>query len=253
MAAFLGDPKFPEVAIASSRGGKIRLYQDLYMQYSRLGFTRMEDRPIAIDGLQKRLIHAFNTNGGYGVFDDGPDGGLLHRSLLWQRGSDERTLDRIRFPVDRAMSVPTWSWMAFRGGIDYLDVPFKKVDWEEQEIRSPWSHGVGKTAQTMDHNAGMELSAMARDFQLRGDEDHEDGRIVYDIPGKTDGLQLKCVVIGKFKEGRSLSDKRHYVLVISPSTSGRRGGNKIYERVGAGYMSGRCIALERSGTAVRIL
>jgi hypothetical protein len=50
------------------------------MQYSRLLFSRIEDRPIAIAGLEKRLIGAFGTQGGFGVFA-APDG-LLQRSLL---------------------------------------------------------------------------------------------------------------------------------------------------------------------------
>ena len=126
LASLVGDPNFPEVAIKSSRDEKIRFYQDLYIHFSRLKFTPYSDRSIAIAGLEKRLIRAFDTSGEFGVFDDGRS--LLHRSLLWSRGWDEATLDKIAFPADSQIIVPTWSWMAVKGGIDYLDLPFDGVD-----------------------------------------------------------------------------------------------------------------------------
>jgi hypothetical protein len=60
-----------------------------------------------------------------------------HRSPSWSRSSDEATLDKIASPAGSQIMVPTWSWMAFKGGIDYLELPFDGVDWEKQEIRSP--------------------------------------------------------------------------------------------------------------------
>ncbi|KAI3392588.1 hypothetical protein diail_5462, partial [Diaporthe ilicicola] len=47
---------------------KIRVYEDLYRQYTRLEFTRNTDRPIAIAGLEKRLIRDLKAQGGLGVF-----------------------------------------------------------------------------------------------------------------------------------------------------------------------------------------
>jgi hypothetical protein len=79
LADFLGDPKFPEKAMRKRRGWKIAYFQDLYKQYSRLQFTRIEDRAIAILGLENRLRVAYGVHGGFGIFDDGPDGGLFHR------------------------------------------------------------------------------------------------------------------------------------------------------------------------------
>ncbi|KAI0476359.1 heterokaryon incompatibility protein-domain-containing protein [Xylariaceae sp. FL0804] len=157
-AAFLGDPNFPQLGMDSSRGSKIELYQDLYRRYSTLAFSRVEDRPVAIAGLEKRLVGACGNRGGYGVFDDGARGGLLHRSLLWHRSPREASLSRIAFfdPSSGDQSqgqdhpdhdhhhrgrssvvVPSWSWMAYRGAIDYLRPPFNGVEWEP--VGSPWS------------------------------------------------------------------------------------------------------------------
>ncbi|KAJ4311211.1 hypothetical protein N0V84_010573, partial [Fusarium piperis] len=68
-AAFLGDANFPDVAFRSSKGARIHYYQRLYETYSRLQFTKAYDRPIAIAGLEQRLVNAFATHGGYGAFE----------------------------------------------------------------------------------------------------------------------------------------------------------------------------------------
>lgn len=182
----------------------VHLYQDLYAKYSTLAFSRIDDRPIGIAGLEKRLISAFNTYGGYGVFDDGPEGGLLHRSLLWHRSSNESTLARIVFSSDRSTSVPTWSWMAYKGAIHYLDLPFDGVEWEGREIRSPWMSSVENfQIRRSDTNGSFpELSAVGRDFTLTyPNTNSREHKIIFDIPGKTDGLVTKCVVVGRFEDG----------------------------------------------------
>ncbi|KAL9105839.1 MAG: hypothetical protein Q9227_009047 [Pyrenula ochraceoflavens] len=198
LASFIGDPNFPEVAIRFSKGEKIRYYQDLYKQYSRLQFTRAADRPIAIAGLEKRLIRNFKTSGGFGVFDDGQS--LLQRSLLWHRGSDEGTLHRIIFPANWLMAVPTWSWMAYKGGIDYLDLEFDGVDWEEEEIRSPWTPSASDYWHTGDQSGSIGLNAVARHFDFPGLAG-QDMQIIYDVPSKSDGSipHMNCVILGRSK------------------------------------------------------
>src|SRR5215469_7798924 len=101
-AAFLGDPNFPNIATNSTNGGRIRLYESLYKQYSRLQFSRDYDRPIAIAGLEQRLIRAFDTQGGYGVFER-----YFGRSLLWQRDSDVARMEKIDFPGEQQFRMPT--------------------------------------------------------------------------------------------------------------------------------------------------
>jgi hypothetical protein len=251
LASFIGDPNFPEVAIQSSRGGKIRLYQDLYGQYSRLQFTRMGDKPIAISGLEKRLLQAFNTYGGFGVFDDGH--GLLRRTLLWHRGLDENALERIEFSTQRQMMVPTWSWMAYKGGIDYLDLPFDGVDWEEKEVRSPWMPGSSGVWHTGDQAGAVELSAVARDFKSSGSTVRA-SKIIYDIPAKTDDLNrhVMCVVVGRRKGAVAEQDRMHYVLLVTSQASQVSRGGQVCERVGVGYIPGGWIKFDLAGTPVKI-
>ncbi|KAL2694701.1 hypothetical protein Neosp_001287 [[Neocosmospora] mangrovei] len=59
------------------KGGRILLSQILIKMYSSLKFTNPSDQSIAISGLEKRLMSAFKTRGGYGIFR-----AFFERSLL---------------------------------------------------------------------------------------------------------------------------------------------------------------------------
>jgi hypothetical protein len=253
LTSLVGDPNFPEVAIKSSGGGKTRVYQDLYLQYSRLKFTRYSDRPIAFAGLEKRLIRAFDIIGGFGVFDDGRS--LFHRSLLWRRGTDEVTLDKIAFPADSQIMVPTWSWMAFKGGIDYLELPSGRVDWEEQEIRSPWTLGSRGVWHTGDQAGVVELSAVALDFEFTGKTGPE-SKLIYDRPPKSNGSSrsVKCVVVGRRRVSvfQSEQNRMHYVLLVTTKDSQVTGEALVCERVGVGHFLGQWIRWDQPGIPVRI-
>ncbi|KAH8779028.1 hypothetical protein BGZ57DRAFT_761135 [Hyaloscypha finlandica] len=251
-ASFVGDPNFPEAAI-KVLGGKIPLYQNLYTHYSRLKFPRYSDRPIAIAGLEKLLIRTFDTRGGFGVFDDGR--GLLHRSLLWNRGSDEASLDKITSPADSQIMVPTWSWMAFKGGIDYLDLPFDGGDLEEQEIRFPWTPDSRGVWPTGDQGGVVELSAVARDLDFTGKTGAE-SKLIYDhLPNSGDSSQsVKCVIVGRLREdaGQSEQTRIHYVLLVTAKASYITEGALVCERVGVGHLLGQWIRLDQPGIPVRI-
>ncbi|KAL9616668.1 MAG: hypothetical protein Q9160_008491 [Pyrenula sp. 1 TL-2023] len=255
--AFLGDPNFPEAAVHSSRseretsrGKKILYYQDLYMRYSRLAFSEWEDRAVAMQGLEQRLIRGFKSRGGFGVLDDKAESShksLLGRSLLWHRGADEHSLTRITFPPDR-QKAPTWSWMAYRGGIDYLRLPFD--EWETEDIRSPW-HTI--EARTVDRAEVPELGATAREIAM-GQAAAGEGKVIFDVTGKTGGLssRILCVIIGRAKGQADIDSRFHYILLVRPKAMSGIGGTIIFERIGAGRVPGRCINLKGPGLAVRI-
>jgi hypothetical protein len=258
MADFLGDPSFPDKAMrVPSRALKIEYFQGLYKQYSRLGFTRWEDRPVAIAGLEQRLQRAFNTKGRYGIFDDGnkTDGGLFHRSLLWRREwkvaekKDGDPLEAIIFPADRHMHVPTWSWMAYKGGIDYTDPPYQSATWETRELIPPWTRG---GYQDPDANEHVAIAAVARDFNLKG-RDPEEVKIAYDTEKSSEGQRVQCVIVARSNEARSDQDRRYYVLLVIPTQAKTDDDKWIkYKRVGAGFMLGKYIALDTDGTEIRI-
>ncbi|KAF2496438.1 HET-domain-containing protein [Lophium mytilinum] len=245
MADFLGDPHFPNKAMSRPRSMMILHVQDLFRQYSRLAFSHNADRPVAIAGIENRLKKALGVGGNYGVFDDGPGGGLFHRGLLWQRGEDEESLTPIHFTDGGNWRVPTWSWMAYDGGIDYLDPPFDSAEWETTDVRPPKRFG---------DFAGFEdgaimLPAIVRDFSVarRG---IDEVKLVYDTD-KRDGIDRQrpqCVVVAKSKTEMTAREKTYYVLIVVPS-SALHGfpSETMYVRVGVGRMLGKYIALGQPG------
>lgn len=212
-AAFLGDPNFPNVAMRSTKGARIKLCQALYEMFSTLQFSKAYDRSIAMAGLEQRLIRAFNTQGGYGVFDSP----FFGRSLLWQRdGRVTNAMKPIQFPLEKKYyGVPTWSWMASEGVITFMDLPFAGVEWryETEEVVPPWSAtspdedssasitritttlstDTNASSSTIWHtgrtdwstNGSPVLLARARELEVSLEE--ADQRIVYDAGGRPAG------------------------------------------------------------------
>ncbi|KAM7215588.1 Heterokaryon incompatibility protein (HET) domain containing protein [Rhypophila decipiens] len=230
-AAFLGDPSFPSVAMRSTRGFKILLCQSLYKTYSALQFSKAYDRSIAIAGLEQRLIRAFRTQGGYGVFDSP----FFGRSLLWKR--DERATPAMKpiiFPADKKYyGVPTWSWMAYEGIITFMDLPFSGVEWRyvKEGVIPPWGTESEENESGLHSYAGMTMAtittisstdsrgwhtgrtdwsdirgavmkAKARDITVSLNKVHAEKRIIYDAgqdPSQADSQsrRIKCVIIGR--------------------------------------------------------
>jgi hypothetical protein len=268
MADFLGDPRFPAKAMrGSSRALKIEYFQGLYKQYSRLDFTRYSDRPFAIAGLEKRLRDAFGTRGGFGIFDDGDRGevenGLFHRSLLWKRSEDD---DEVREhvkdgkepvlkwlePIGGKAWVPSWSWMSYKGAIDYMDPPYNTADWETKEIIPPWTQGRKVPAPVVDSDVA--LVAVVRDFSVAGNKPGE-CKLTYDMERTTAprSHRVQCVVVAKSKDPQAERLKRFYVLLVAAQVV-TEGKEKVYQRVGTGVMLGRFISLEsKDGVPARIL
>jgi hypothetical protein len=136
--------------------------------------------------------------------------------------------------------------MAYKGGIDYLDLPFNKVEWETRDLTSPWMPGADGYWHTANRTGNIDLRGVARDFDL--DDVHEsEGRIIPNMLQKTDSQTTKCIVLGRYngddiKKEVPVAKKRHYVLIVGQKSS----NSKVYERVGVGFMPGRCILTEEN-------
>lgn len=262
LASFLGDPNFPKLAIEANRGGKIRLCQDLYVRYSRLGFSHYEDRPVAIAGLEKRLILSLGLRGGFGMLDDnGP--GLLRRSLLWRRAQDAKSLDLITFNsasdiASKAAPPPTWSWMAYKGAIEYLDPPFDQVEWETKDIISPWAtNALGTWSYSGDISAEPRpLRVIARSFDGTAAAIDDTSDLIIDTPHSTPfpGSSLQCVILGRLRSEleEAPGGRRHFVMLVKPMGSEEKGPH-TYLRAGVGFMPESVIRFDGTGAVGLVL
>lgn len=237
--------------MSASRGEKIIRFQNLYKKYSSLAFTNPSDRPIAVNGMQSRLLKAFGTRGGYGIFDDNnisksSHGGLLRRSLLLYRPV-HKTFTRIEFPREKELEfrVPSWSWMAYMGEIDFLELEFGKIEW--MEIRSPWSNVMNsKTELSIKKESDGCPTIWGTVREIIGDAEKDSaGQLYYDLhSGPQVNNKIECVVLGIEKKKSTTMARLHYFILVEPVGDARHPtqGNNRYQRVGAGYMPGSCIS-----------
>lgn len=168
-----------------------------------------------MSGLQARIAHTIGCEGRYGVFEK-----YLHRNLLWHASNVK--LQKIKHVIPH---VPSWSCMAYDGGIRFLDdeeVPFRNVHWItnlrfDEHCNYALIADVGRfqdCRMEIDGNryAVFDLSRTDR------------GWVRYDVEDGKDLLEEHCVVVG------STQDSWHYyILVVRPT---RVDGE--YERVGIG-------------------
>lgn len=172
---------------------------------------------MAVCGLQQRLIDTFKTRGGFGLFEL-----YFQRSLLWQRPNASKSrLERINFPEDQ--KVPSWSWMAYEGAIEYMEIPPDKVEWcfaPDHLFSAAYGSLSGRPKMTV-ITKSLTLSQRLAVDRIRLDEDisppHQD---------------LRCVVLGKDKVANEDGEKTHYVLVIIKDSG------KTWRRVGTGWFLG---------------
>ncbi|KAF3800238.1 hypothetical protein GCG54_00003766 [Colletotrichum gloeosporioides] len=233
-ASFLGDSDFPHSIDTYVRGMKIELYQDLYQKYSGLALSSIGDRPVAIRGLETRLIRTFKTVGAHGVFDT-----FFHRCLLWQRAN--RSLNRIDLELLRGVHVPSWSWMAYDGEIRYMNVPFNRYSWEA-DIISPfkgWSSQ--STKETGEADAVCEIKAPVWEFG-----DSNDLQLELDTPDRTLS-NLKCVIVARSKDLQGKPQQSHYIIAVEFVAND--GPYEVYERAGVAEVRGAQIAFNRGSRA----
>lgn len=186
--------------------------QKLYRQYSGLDLSEPRDRSKAILGLQARLSRSYNSKESYGVLWE-----YFERTLLWQ-AEIPGSLSCISYPDDDI--VPSWSWMAYTGKIQYMDIFFDGVYWDDS-IEDSRSNG--------------QLHAKAN--QLSIDEIELSSRAILDSKEYTvDPVRWMCIVIGKSKKTKASGGRDRYVLLIRPHSSSTL--PHTYKRVGVCTLSG---------------
>ncbi|KAK1979868.1 heterokaryon incompatibility protein-domain-containing protein [Colletotrichum cereale] len=232
-ASFLGDSNFPYSVEADKQGKQLQLYQGLYERYSTLGLSYDSDRPMAISGLEKRLMRALKSAGGFGIFQSN-----FHRDLLWQRRNSESTLKRIDFGTGHHAKIPSWSWMAYSGEIRYMNVPLDDIE-RKKDILSPFETlSPGKLYADSKPGARAEIRAPVYAIAVKKPD-----WLILDEPQRQPSSPLSCVIVGKSKLHKS-EQPTFYVLVVS--FAGRSGQEDFFERVGVAYLKGVEIAWQGS-------
>jgi hypothetical protein len=201
----------------------------LIQDYSERKLSYKTDRRVAMSGLQDRIARAIPCEDRYGVFEK-----YLHRNLLWHASNDK--LKKIEYED----CVPSWSWMAYEGGIRFLD---------ENKIRFGQMRLI--TGLRFDEHCEHALIADVGKFQdCRMELDRgryavidlsntKRGWISYDVEDGKKLLEEHCVVVG------STDSNDYYILVVRPTSV-----DGEYERVGIGQVSRNCLVRKQVNVRV---
>jgi hypothetical protein len=241
--SFRSDPEFPHSIKRRSRAAQIELFQTLFADYSNLGLTQETDRPVAIDSLAMVLAKVFDTDVRYGIFKRD-----LHRSLLWQP-SQNIPMRRISYEVGQAP--PSWSWMAYHGQIEYLEI--RDVEWDRSV---QFAEDKASNAASNPEDGGYALEAQVRrlqDCEIKPEGDQKDNEVqhlCFDTqPGKV-STEVRCAIMGR--ETRGEDGKRKYYVLFVTECATQPGCGK-YERVGMGSIQQRFILFDGQDDAAQIL
>ena len=232
---FVLDPNFPGRLLGAGSERTIEFIQFLSTEYSRRDLTEKTDRCAALFGIESRIAQAKNCETRFGIFQS-----FLHRSLLWQR-SEERDTDRIDYG---AQIVPSWSWMAYSGSVQFMDIAFGKVEWVFS-LRFNKTNEHSESDKVWKSALVTEIGSFQRcNFERRGTgyanldlDEAERGWIQYDLETHERLDDERCVVVGRDSPESDAGRRNYYILVVRPT-----GMENEYRRVGAGRMRSDYVA-----------
>ncbi|KAF2824588.1 HET-domain-containing protein [Ophiobolus disseminans] len=115
------DPYFPSTLTTLCTFESWNFIRSLLENYSKRELAEPNDRRYAVSGLGERLARVLTCGSSYGVFEK-----YLYRNLLWYlvpRKNDETK------SILLGHDIPSWSWMAYSGGIKFVKIPFGGVSW----------------------------------------------------------------------------------------------------------------------------
>ena len=202
----------------------------LMESYSRCRLSVKTDRVVALSGLEDRIARALNCQRRYGIFAS-----YLHRNLLWLRS--DKKMERIGYGTQ---NVPSWSWMAYDGGIWFMDIQFGTVNWiNDLRFDNEREHAlitdVGEFRDCVMKQEGEDYAILDFGGTNRG-------WIRYDVERGEDLRKERCVVVGrKYDHGV----KKYYMLLVR-----QKGVDDEYERVGIGWIQSEYVLRQRLNVRV---
>ncbi|KAF2180167.1 HET-domain-containing protein [Zopfia rhizophila CBS 207.26] len=215
---FVLDPNFPKRLTESGYDRTVDFVQYLFEKYSRCGLTNKSDRDTAISGLVKRIESALDTKGGYGVFRC-----FFSRLLLWKQ-SDEEKAALIDY---KGRKVPSWSWMAYNGGIDFMS---------NSRLMAPNSEELQFDREALTVKVRQFKNCRPERYGILADSGRV-GSVWFDT--RANNRFKHCVVVGMRQDEKKDSQKTYYILIVKKKLQGEG-----YERLGVGEIEARYVSKE---------
>lgn len=223
---------------------KIKYYETIYQKYSKLNFSNPEDRAVAMEGLESKILDAYQSGGQFGLLHN-----HFERSIMWQRpGKDPMKL----IEHSNMEKIPSLSWMKVKGAIKYLLPIDAERDDVRAEIESPWD----KNDEGIMRNTDWHVKAKVRDI-ISEEFDSAKNHFYLDRPEPPprDIPGLKYVFVASKTSSSSPSSpvsRTSYVLLVAPKSPDDSKCTE-YERVGVAMLSGRDMSPKGEGQVVTIV
>ncbi|KAK3363903.1 heterokaryon incompatibility protein-domain-containing protein [Lasiosphaeria hispida] len=228
---FILDPNFPRRVNLSGFKRTVDFIHFLFKEYSASGLSYDTDRDVAIHSLVERVGKVLQTEVRHGIFRR-----FLGSLLLWRRTQENKSP-----PISyKVQTVPSWSWLAYSGGIDFIS----DAKWD---LLIPHYEDLGFA------DDGQALNVKVRQFGgnfrmgKKGEEcaivdgTKEVGFVWFDV---TDQIQLKdcnCVVVSMLNDDKKDPQKTYHVLIIR-----KKARDGEYERVGVGKVEAQYVSTDGS-------
>jgi len=225
---FILDPNFPTRLLKSGKRRTLQCISFLLEEYSKRDLTVPSDRCVAISGLVDSVAGALGGHR-YGIFQK-----YLHRNLLWRASND--MMKNIAYDCH----VPSWSWMAYSGGIQFMHIRMGAGYWidhlrfdEEREC----DHAIIANLWTFQN---CTIRIHEAQYAVLDPDGVKRGWIQYDVEGGKDPREEQCVVVGKE------SDIDEYYVLVVRST----GVDGEYKRTGVGLIQSDYVVGHRANIRI---
>ncbi|KPA35248.1 heterokaryon incompatibility [Fusarium langsethiae] len=231
------DPEFPKRLQRAGPIPTINFLQSLLEDYSKCGLSNVTDRAVALSGLTAHIAAALGCEEayGYGTFDL-----FLHRSLLWMRTD----LQKKQIQYGAGGEVPSWSWMAYEGGIRFISLAelpygnlevFKDIEFVPSDPEGEQKKVLRTKVWNLprcDLNREASAEGKSRILVSPGVD------IGWIMPDEKNFEMELAIVIGSVYSSESRGKGEYYILVVKE----KERETNVYERVGIGkihqgYMS----------------
>jgi hypothetical protein len=144
--------------------------------------------------------------------------------------------------------VPSWSWMTYSGGIEFMKIRFGDIDWNDdlkfdKERKHALVTNLGDFSECTikpGRKRGREQSR--KPHAVLTSSGRREGWIQYDVQDGEDISGEQCVVVGRVCKKKG---GKYYVLVVRPTDM-----DSEYRRVGVGLISSKCVLRREANVRV---
>ncbi|KAH8590353.1 heterokaryon incompatibility protein-domain-containing protein [Bisporella sp. PMI_857] len=244
------DSNFPQQLKKSGYDSMADFFQFLFKRYTECGITVKSDRKVAISGLIQRIESTFKTEARYGIFSY-----FLSKLLLWKRADGKEKTAPI---VYQDGEVPSWSWMAYDGEIDFIsssrlmvpdysDLRFApeqnlsgSLSEAELMVRGFWKRMLMVQVRRL-KNCHMEQGEPKCTIIADG---RSVGTLWFDMK-ITESFPDDVVVVGMDKSQQKDSKQTYYILAVKKEYKAPRWS--AYVRLGVGEIEAQYVSNEGNG------